>query len=60
MNAHVKPADVKALPAIPQAYDQLGELVNVRTLLKAGRNAEALERLERALNRNWGSWRCGA
>lgn len=42
---------------VPQAYDELGELIAVRTLLRLGRNDEALERLEHTLDRYYGSWR---
>ena len=45
---------------VPQSHDRTGELVNVRTLMKMGRNAEALERLERVLDRYHGTCRVGS
>lgn len=61
MNVHVKPDQIvasdKRMRCIPQAGDGMGELVNVRTLLKLGRTQEALLRLELTLNRWWPDWR---
>ena len=42
---------------VPQAYDELGELVAVRTLLRLGRPDEAVDRLEILLDRFHESWR---
>ncbi len=60
MNAHVKASNIqqaKTQRCIPQAYDFIGELANVRTLLRLGRAQEALLRLEITLDRKHPGWR---
>lgn len=48
---------MKRLRTVPQGYDELGELVAVRTLLKFDRPEEALERLDILMDRYFSGWR---
>ena len=49
--------ETKRMRCIPQAYDFMGEIANVRTLLRLGRAQEALLRLELTLDRKHSGWR---
>ena len=50
-------AEQRRLRCVPQSYDSIGEIINVRTLLRRDRPAEALERLEHWLDRRHSGWR---